>query len=97
LQQHWPLLPLMGGGLAYKKFKTYVHCHSRSLNCWIVRPASRTIAASVLGIDGIIARNDDSQRPLRHENMPTLSIDMEPGFLQRSDRAQMIYAGQLRH
>ncbi len=28
--------------------------------------------------------------------MFTLAVDVEPGFLQRFDRAQMIYAGKLR-
>ena len=35
--------------------------------------------------------------PFDMKNMPTLSIDMESGLFERSDRAQMIYAGQLRH
>ncbi len=36
-------------------------------------------------------------RALRHENVLTLSINLEAGFLQRLNGAQMIYAGKFRH
>jgi len=50
-----------------------------------------------LRIDRIISRNDNSQLSFRHEYVLTLAIDLETGFLERFHRAQMIYAGKLRH
>jgi len=50
-----------------------------------------------VGIDRIIARHDNPDRTLRHENVFALSIDVKAGCLQGFDGAQMIYAGKLRH
>jgi hypothetical protein len=46
-----------------------------------------------VGIDRIIARYNNPHRTLRHENVFSLSINVETRFLQRFDGAQVIYAG----
>ena len=41
-----------------------------------------------VSVDGIIARDDNTQGAFRHENVFALAIDVETRFLQRFDRAR---------
>jgi hypothetical protein len=50
-----------------------------------------------ISVDRIVSWHHNSCRAFRHENMFALPINPESGFLQRFDRAQMIYAGKFRH
>ena len=54
-------------------------------------------AGVAISVDRIVSWHHNSCRGFRHENMFALPINPESGFLQRFDRAQMIYAGKFRH
>ena len=70
---------------------------SSSLNCSVVNPASRTIAAIVYASTGLLRGTTTREQAVRHEDVLALAIDAEAGLLQRFDGAQVINAEKLRH
>lgn len=49
------------------------------------------------GMDRIVSRNGYDPAPVCHHDVFSLTSNPETDFLQRTDRVEMIYAGQLRH
>src|SRR5674536_201613 len=85
---HW--WATSGGALCYGS------CYRSSRNCSTVSPASRTIPPSVKALTGVVPRNRQDARAVRHDDVLALTDDHKPCLPQSTPGVEVIDARDLR-